>query len=278
MDPLEVSPTVPELVDIWQLALESVADLTDNLTDEEWRAATPCPGWSVADIVAHLIDVEQFMAGSPRPDHAPDWTSLPHAAGDFGRFTELGVDYRRGRPRDQVLDELRQTIAARRRELDAVPEGQQVTGILGTPTTIDRLLRIRIFDAWVHQQDIRTALGLDGAWDTAPAIVAFQQMAKAVPVVWSRTVKASPGQVVHVSVTGPGLAAEIYADVDDTGRGRRCAPVAEPAVSLTVSWPDFMRIANGRVAVDDPALRSRLALTGDPVLAESLLPALSIAP
>jgi len=54
--------------------------------------------------------------------------------------------------------------------------------------------------------------------------------------------------------------------------------VADPAVSLTLSWPDFMRLANGRVAVDDPALRERLSLTGDPDLAEALLPALSIAP
>jgi uncharacterized protein (TIGR03083 family) len=278
MDPLQTDPTVADLIDIWQEALESVADLADSLTDDQWQAITPCPGWTVADVVSHLVDLEQFLAGVPRPDHEPDWATLPHASSDFGRFTEVGVDYRRGRPRDEVVTELREAIAARRPQLDAVPEGAQVPGIMGRPITMDRLLRMRIFDSWVHEQDIRAAVGRDGGWGTRPAIIAFQQAAKAVPVVWSRTVKAQPGDTVHLSVTGPELVAEIYADVDETGRGRACAPVADPAVSLTVSWPDLMRLANGRIALDDAPLRSRLVLTGKPELADALLPALSIAP
>ena len=75
---------------------------------------TPCPGWSVGDVVAHLIDIEQLMAGSPRPDHEPDWASLPHVQADFGRFTEVGVDCRRAHAREDVLAELQETIALRR--------------------------------------------------------------------------------------------------------------------------------------------------------------------
>lgn len=278
MDPLQTAPAVPELIDIWQQALEAVADLADGLTDDQWQAATPCPGWTVADVVAHAVDLEQLLAGAPRPDHDPDWATLPHATSDFGRFTEVGVDFRRGWPREKVVTELREIIAARRTQLDAVPDGAEVPGIMGRPITMDRFLRMRIFDSWVHEQDIRAAIGRDGGWGTLPAIIAFQQAAKSVPVVWSRTVKAEPGDVVHISVTGPELEAEIYADVDDTGRGRRCAPAAEPAVSLVLSWPDLMRLSNGRVAVGDATLLSRITLTGRPELAEALLPALSIAP
>jgi len=278
MDPLQTVPTIPDLIDIWQQALESVADLADDVTDEQWQAATPCPGWTVADVVSHLVDLEEMLAGAPRPDHEPDWAALPHATGDFGRFTEIGVDYRRGRSREAVVNELRAAIAARRPQLDAVPDGAEVMGVMGRPITMDRLLRMRIFDSWVHEQDIRAAIGRDGGWGTLPATIAFQQAAKAIPVVWSRTVRAQPGDVVHVSVTGPELEADIDADVDETGRGRPCPPVAHPAVSLTVSWPDLMRLTNGRIAVDDAALRSRISLTGEPALAEALLPALSIAP
>ncbi len=278
MDPREIVPTDSELVDIWQQALESVADLADGLTDAQWHASTPCPGWTVADIVAHLIDVEQFLAGAPRPDHVPDWEALPHATGDFGRFTEIGVDYRRDRPRSAVVAELREAIATRRVQLDAIPEGAEVIGIMGRPGTLERLLRMRIFDAWVHEQDIRAAIGREGGWGTLPAVIAFQQVTTAVPVVWSRTAKAPPGAVVQITVTGPELAAQFQAEVDDTGRGRLCPPVDDPAVSLSVSWPDLMRLASGRIAVDDVDLRSRMTLTGDRVLADALLPALSIAP
>jgi hypothetical protein len=30
--------------------------LLDGLTDREWLAATPCPGWRVKDVVLHLLD------------------------------------------------------------------------------------------------------------------------------------------------------------------------------------------------------------------------------
>jgi uncharacterized protein (TIGR03083 family) len=272
------APTVPELLDIWQSALETVVALGATATDEQWPLPTPCPGWSVGDVVAHLVDIEQMTAGSERPEHEPDWSSLPHVQADFGRFTEVGVDVRRAHPRDDVLAELRTTIELRRSQLDAVPEGAEVIGPFGNPTTMDRLLRIRIFDTWAHQQDIRSALGHDDGWDTPAAAVSQEQIVRALPYVWARTVGAPEGTTVRIEMTDPDLPRDVAVTAVAEGKGVDVAPGPDATVWLTASWPDLMRLACGRVDPDEPGLRSRIVVRGDETLAAALLPALSITP
>lgn len=278
METTAAAPTVPELLDIWQSALETVVALGAAATDEQWQLPTPCPGWSVGDVVAHLVDIEQMMAGSPRPEHEPDWSSLPHVQADFGRFTEVGVDVRRAHPREDVLTELQATIELRRSQLDAVPEGAEVIGPFGNPTTMDRLLRIRIFDTWAHQQDIRAALGLDDGWGTSAAAVAQEQILRALPYVWARTVEAPEGATVRIEITDPILPRDVAVAAVADRKGVDVEPGPDATVWLTASWPDLMRLACGRIDPADSGLRARLVLRGDPALAEALLPALAITP
>lgn len=271
-------PTANEMIDIWQEAAAAVADLAEQLDISQWAAMTPCPGWSAADVVAHVIDIEQLLAGSPRPEHEPDWPALPHAQGDFGRFTEIGVDHRRSRPRDEVVAELREAIDVRRGQLDDVPPGEDVIGPMGNPTTLDRLLRMRILDIWMHEQDIRSATGIDGGWDTRPAWIAYQQIRTALPIVWSKKAGAPGGDTVRIDVTGPGVVASMAAVTGEDDRGVLVEPPALASVVLRLPWPDLVSLAAGRVDPADPALRARLELDGDPGLGDALLAALTITP
>ena len=280
MDPTTIRLDQAGIIDAWETALRDDLALAQSLSDAQWTLPSPCPGWSVGDLVAHLVDVESHVSGEARPDHQPDWSSLPHVAGNpFSEFTEVGVDYRRAMPRNAVIEELQDRIPRRRAQLDAVPEGGEVPGLMGEPVPLERLLRMRTFDAWVHGQDMREATGTDGGWDTAAAVAAFQQMAQALPYVWGKSLKAPAGSSVRVTVTGPSLAADLAAWVDpDSGRGAACAPADEATVHLTLSWPDYMRLSCGRIDPDDPALRARVTVTGDAELGEALLRGLSIAP
>jgi uncharacterized protein (TIGR03083 family) len=278
MEQTEAEPTVPELIDLWDSSLRAVAELGDAATDEQWRLPTPCPGWSVGDVVAHLIDIEQLMSGSPRPQHEPDWANLPHAQGDFGRMTEVGVDVRRSHARQDVIAELRATIALRRSQLEAVPDGAEVIGPFGNPTSMDRLLRIRIFDTWAHQQDIRTSMGLDAGWDTAAAAVSQEQIVRALPYVWARTVGAPEGATVRIEITDPSLPRDVAVEAVADKKGAAAEPRSDATVWLTASWPDVSRLACGRVDPTDPQLRERVVLRGDPALGEALMSALSITP
>ncbi len=275
---LATRPDDATLIDIWQEALASVVDLCADIDDDDWSAATPCPGWSVADVVAHLIDIEEMLVGSPRPEHEPAYDALPHASGDLARLTEIGVDYRRSRPRAEVLDELRAIIVLRRGQLDAVEPGQPVRSPFGNETTMERLMRIRIFDSWIHEQDIREAIGREGGWGSRPAVITFQQIDHALPIIWSRNAGAPPGSTVRIDVTGPGILSVLGAVVGEDGRGTSWTPAGDATVDLTIGWPDLVRLAAGRVPTDDPALTGRIRLDGDPERARALLPALTITP
>lgn len=265
------------LIATWQEALEAVVDLGSSLDAAQWAAPTPCPGWSVGDIVAHLVDIEQAVGGLPRPDHAIDPEAFPHIRNDVGRVTEIGVDARRGAAPEDVLQELRDVIAIRRAQLDALPEGEQVLGPFGNPTTLDRLLRIRTFDTWTHEQDIRTATGIDGDWDTGPARISLEQMLRGLPVIWTRTMSAPEGATLRVEVTGA-LEADVTVAAGPDGKGVVVTTADEPTVRLRCTWPDFMRLCCGRIDVEDPNLRGRITLDGDAALTGALLPALAMTP
>jgi uncharacterized protein (TIGR03083 family) len=272
-------PTIPELLDTWQEALAAIVAVCEPLSVEQWQVETPCPGWTVADVVAHVIDLEQLFGGETRPDHEPDWSTLPHVANDFGKLTEVGVDYRRGRDPEVLLAELRATILRRRAQLDQLPEDAEVFGPpAGRMMSLDRFLRTRTFDTWVHEQDIRWAVGSDGGWNTAPAGIAFIQMAGALPYVWGRNVKAPVGATLRVAVIGPDLFHESVVTVGEDGRGVLIASVPDPTVSAEMTWAAFMRLSCGRVRVDDPWLVGKTEIVGDPELSARLLPAMSIAP
>lgn len=263
---LDDQPSDADLIEIWQEAVTAVADLAASIDEDEWTCATALPGWNVADIVAHVVDIEQHLAGDPRPAHEPPWDRLPHVVGDVSRFTEVGVDHRRGMPRQQVVAELRDVITRRHAQLDTVPDGGEVLSPFGRPTTLQRLLRMRCLDVWMHEQDVRDALDRPGDLDTRPAVITAQQIALALPRAWQSVEAAPEGSTLRIQVTGPGLEADL-----PVGDG-------EPVVTLTVPWPDLVRLAAGRIAVDDAGLRSRLVMDGDEALGEALLPALSFTP
>lgn len=272
-------PSVAEFIEVWHEGLQAIVDVSQPLSPEQWQLPTACEGWSVADVVAHVIDLEQLFGGEARPEHEPHWDSLPHVRNDFGRLTEIGVDFRRGRTPEELLGELRVTIMKRRAQLDSLPEDAEVFGPpAGKMMPLERFLRTRTFDTWIHEQDIRWATGNDGGWNTAPAGVAFSQMANATPYVWARNVKAPVGSVLQLSVIGPDMHHQSWVTVDEDGRGVFAPDETPPTLDAAMTWAAFMRLSAGRVTLDDPWLRDKVELHGDAELGHRLLTAMNIAP
>jgi hypothetical protein len=55
------------LIEAWESAIEPFADLAESLTEEQWHAASGLPGWTNADVVAHVIGIERDLLGDPTP-------------------------------------------------------------------------------------------------------------------------------------------------------------------------------------------------------------------
>lgn len=271
------------LLAAWEGSLHAVVELGRRLTPEQWEAPTECPGWSAGDIVRHLSWIEAFLAGRQDPDHLVDWDAYPHVTSDFGRMTETGVDVRRPLGQQEACDELDGLIDLRLHQLMAIEPLDlltEVPGLFGRPVPLQNLLRVRVFDTWTHEQDVRRAVGLPANLASAGAQVSALQMTGALPFVWARNVEAPIGTTLHVTVTGS-IAFEAWAAVDEDGRGVALddlAAPADPTLSLTTDWETYARLGAGRLDVTAPETLARLRLDGDPDLAAKLPESLAVTP
>lgn len=271
---------VRELLEAWNGALHTVVELGRRLSPEQWEAPTECPGWSAGDVVRHLAWIESFMAGRPQPEHEMDWSRFPHITNDFGRLTEIGVEVRRSHPQQQTCDELADLADVRLGQimaLDPLTLESEVMGVFGTPVPLDRMVRMRTFDTWTHEQDIRRAVQLPANMRTIGAQVAAVQMARTLGFVLARNVEAPPGTSMRLTVTGP-IAFERFAAVTAEGKGADVDPLDDPTIGLTTDWETYSRLTTGRLDTTDPAVLARLELAGDPDLAARIPAALAITP
>ena len=260
----------PDPIDIWRQAM---TDFREAAARAEWRHPSVLPGWTVADLVAHVTSIERALLGRQDPAHEPDWASLPHAKDGFGRITEVPVDLRRARERDDVLAEFDETMADRELALRALRASDPglVLSPLGTMMPLDEMLAMRVFDTWVHEQDIRVAVGEPGHLGTAPARMAAGRMRRALGFVWAKKVDAPVGATLRVSVTGPGVEFTDTVIRSEDGKGRPSVHAEAPTVALTMSFPGFVALTCGR----GPA---EVDVAGDQELGARTIAHLNIAP
>ncbi len=111
-----------------------LADLLETLTPEQWSSPSLCSGWSVHDVVVHMVSYEEH---GPR-DLLGRWRRAGYS---FGRLNDVALEEYRGMSP-------RESIAFLREHLE--PRG--ATSRFGG--------RVGLADGLIHHQDIRRPLGL----------------------------------------------------------------------------------------------------------------------
>jgi len=273
--PLPEDSSFEDILAAWQSAADDFVELVTPLAQEEWDAPTALPGWTVGDVVAHVGWIEGILLGQMDPPHEPDWDALPHVRNDFGRITEIPVDLRRRWPREDVLIELADVMSRRATSLREGPQDAslEVVGPLGV-APLGRVVQMRAMDTWVHEQDIRAALGRPGHLDAPGARATAAQLLPGLAKIWVKGAGAQPGQALRVSVTGPELTAERTVIVGDDGRARAAGPEEEPTTTLTMDWSTYLALACGRG--DHAQWRARVEVEGDAGLGERTLQAFTV--
>jgi uncharacterized protein (TIGR03083 family) len=259
-----------EIVDNLERVWRSVADLGATFTEKEWKAATDCPKWSVQDHVSHLIGTESRLLGRPAPEHTPQ--DMSHVQNDIGKFNEVWVDSRRSWPGSQVLEEFRAVTGERLRVLRAMSEADFSTPTqtpIG-PGTVRDLMQIRLFDCWVHEQDIRRAVGRPGHLEGPVVEHAVGRIAMALPFVVGKKAQAANGTTVIFEVTGPtGRTVPIGVE------GGRAKPLdaapAMPTVRLTMDVETLNCLGCGRWEPDQVLAASKVRIAGDSTLGETIV-------
>lgn len=225
--------------------------LLRTLDDQAWSTPTALPGWTVQDVAAHIVGTESVLDGQEAPKTPDPVLHAAHVHGPIGELNERWVESMRRDSRAEIMDRWTLLLARRRRALEDMPqsefdaEGPTPVG----PDSYGRFMRIRVFDCWMHEHDIRDAVGRPGDEGGQRAEVAFEEIAGAIPFLVGKKAAAPDGARVRLELTGP-----VTRTVDVQVDGRAAAVPEldrEPDVTVTMPSGVFVRLAGGRTTPAD---------------------------
>jgi uncharacterized protein (TIGR03083 family) len=260
-------------VEVWWQAVNDFLVLLEELSEEEWSTPTDLAGWDVKACAAHTAHLESILAGGP--EETADVGEPAHVTGVMGLYTEIGVVNRRDVSPDAILTELREVTTRRHTALLADPptdgDARPETIFGGVPWTWRTLLRNRPLDVWMHEQDVRRAVGRPGNLDSAAARHSAEYLAESLGFVLAKKAGAPVGTSLVLDMEG---SAPFGFAIGDDGRGRPVEPPAEPTVTLHMDRESFIRLAGGRCAAEP----GRVRVDGDAELGARVLASLATTP
>lgn len=263
-EPTEKDRVVILLGDEWSI----IADLLAGLADGDWSRPA-LPGWNVHDVLSHMIGTERALAGAEHPKVPEGSDTGDHVRNDIARLNEAWIVTLRERSHAGLLADFRAITAERLASLRAMSP-EDFNAASWTPAgdaTYARFMQIRIFDCWMHEQDIRAAVGIPGNEGGPIAEQALAEVIAALGYIVGKRGRAPQGCSVLIRLTGP-IRRDLRVVVD--GRAKVVASIeGEPTASLTLSSALFLRLAGGRE--DAEAALGRIDLGGDVDLARRLV-------
>jgi uncharacterized protein (TIGR03083 family) len=254
---------LPFYVRAWREAADDVQRVGVELTDTDWEQATDCPGWRARDVLAHLVDIEEVLTAEDEPE--------PTRGVPLSEWTKIGVDQRRAVPPVQLLAALDTAIRRRLAYLTDNPPSDPKDAPPRTPAgqrwDWDTLLRNRAIDMWVHDQDIRRAVGRPGGFDNAGAQVTITSFGLGLPYVVGKKVQPPAGTTVVWDIDGT-HPAQHAVEMSETGRAVPLPePPSEPSARLGMDTETFVVLAAGRRRPEDV----EVSVAGDNDLAARVL-------
>ncbi|OBH51029.1 maleylpyruvate isomerase family mycothiol-dependent enzyme [Mycobacterium sp. E2479] len=243
---LDKSAVLSGLFAVW----DDIDALLAGLSAAQWRAASPLPGWDVKALVAHMIGTESFLAGIAAPQPDIDVSTLEHVRNDVGVMNECWVRHLSAHADADVLESFRAITTDRREALTSLP-GAEWDAVTMTPTGPDsygRFMRIRVFDCWMHEQDIRVALERPPSDDelAGPAAsLALDEIAATMGYVVGKLAKAPEGSRIQFDLSGP-LARTIRVSVDGRAAVVDDFGGREPTATIRLDGLQFTRLTGGR--------------------------------
>lgn len=225
---------------------QRVTELVRDLLAEQLATTVPgCPAWTVTDVVAHLAGTcSDVLAGNLEGVTTDPWTTAQ-------------VEARRGRSIEELLEEWN-TAAP---QVEAIAE--HFPGRVGTQW---------VLDATTHEHDIRGAVGVPGARDSAGIATSLEFMVGGLGV--SVATRGLPPLEVRADSVSWVVGGEGETDMQAVVMGAEPPVQVGGSAEVTVEASSFelFRALTGRRSRDQ--IR-KLIWTGDP---EPYLPAFEFGP
>jgi uncharacterized protein (TIGR03083 family) len=256
----------------YEQTVRSTIAVTRVFQDADWDRPTECPGWAVKDQLAHIAGVERSLLGDPLPVvELPD--DLPHVRNEFGRLMEVMIHSRRSMSGPAVVAELTEALEHRLAALSGIDPERQVMCPDGNMGSYTRFMAFRALDCWVHEQDIRRAVGRPGNLDAPAGFCLWELFGNGLRTMLARA-KAEPGQSAILTTSGPLMFRKVVL-VDEDGRGQITSDLAgPPTVELRMGWDTYVRLVTGRCGPEVV----QVAVEGDEDLAARILTNMALSP
>jgi uncharacterized protein (TIGR03083 family) len=240
-----------------------------------YDAMTPCPGWSVKDVLSHLLGFEKMLHGDPVPAHHGAWPSYVH--NPIGEFNEAFVQTYRDEPGLDVLDQLREQCV---RSIEAlrgldVADWEKVGWSPEGERPYHRFQETRVVDSWIHLQDIRDALLEPDDDHGLGEEIVINRFESALPYIVAKRMKAPDGTLIRVNLSGR-LARSVLIGVANGRATPMNDSATTPILEITTPIALFWRRAAGRINAEVFLAASATDVRGSHALAAAFSDALAV--
>jgi uncharacterized protein (TIGR03083 family) len=248
---------------------DAVTALVSELTDDQWATASCLPGWTVHDVLGHMIGTELMLSGRPAP--GADVSHLEHMKNPVAEANEIWVESLRPLSGAELVATWTGVTAERLAALGSMTQADFDAPSwtpVGNDETYGRFMRIRHYDCYMHEQDIRLALGVPGRDDPDDVASCLDEVATGLGYIVGRKAGMPDGSRVQIDLTGE---VERTFLVQVAGRAAVVdALEGSPTVRIELPVGLFLRLTGGRD--DGPSEPSgRAHLDGDLSLARQLV-------
>ena len=276
MSPTRWGPPI-DVLPLFTQEEQALGDLLVAVPAEDWRRPTACPGWSVQDVVSHILDGK--LRRLARDRDAVD-TLQPGPGEPLGRFVDrINEEWVQVSRRlsfeiitTMLFDFLGQTAEWWAMvDLDELGDPVSWAGPERAPAWLDAARDYT--EAWVHHQQIREALGYPVLTFELGMTIADTFM-RALPYTL-RDVDARVGRQIVYKVTGEGGGKwTAWREPDGWTIDRGAGPSRAPVASVTTDIDTFWRLVTRNVLLAD--VTDKIKTTGDENVCAKMLGMVSI--
>ncbi|WP_298208152.1 maleylpyruvate isomerase family mycothiol-dependent enzyme [Ferrimicrobium sp.] len=257
-----MDPVISTLLAEW----DALSQLITQVPEDQWLQPSILPYWTNFDILAHIVGTERFLNGE-----APFDGPLPtdrHYPNEVAQLNDRWLITLRRLSVAELLATYHNTIAERTQALSSLSNTDLDT-IGWTPigqAPFRRFLQIRIFDCWVHEQDLRLSLGMPGHTSGVVVEASIDEVERALGYIIGKQANLPQGTTVELSLTG-GAPRTWHIEVGE--RARLVPALANVTCRLQIDSTLFMALACGRI--DRDHADGSITIDGDQTLADHII-------